>query len=367
MRRLLLTALAGLPVLSPAAAQTTDSIFAGWRWTPQGIGSRPAGFGGAFVALADGAKAAYVNPAGLTQIPVKEIGLSSGRPWFAAAGGRRSLRVAAYVTQTEKAHVDLGGSSGFLESSAWETGLALGTRPLRRLNLGAAVAWTRSELRGERLRPGPRGEPVLETRVSGEGGRVRLTGGLLIDLLSPEHAPLPALRFGLAYQSGFDWSARTAAGSGESRPIDVRRPSLLAAGFAWRLTDRWSFSLQTDLVRHREVLETLRRNEGAAAMGFSLPDRFEPRFGTEFASPLRCGCGVVKLRGGIHHQASGTLRYRGTDPGAAAAFPDLLGRTVAALGGSFFAEYFGNALRLDVDSRDLLRGPELSFGIVWRF
>jgi hypothetical protein len=38
-----------------------------------------------------------------------------------------------------------------------------------------------------------------------------------------------------------------------------------------------------------------------------------------------------------------------------------------SVGGSFLAEYFGNAVRLDLDSKDLFDGPALSFGIVWRF
>ena len=30
-------------------------------------------------------------------------------------------------------------------------------------------------------------------------------------------------------------------------------------------------------------------------------------------------------------------------------------------------EHFGKALRLDVDAKDLFDGPELSFGMAWRF
>jgi hypothetical protein len=76
---------------------------------------------------------------------------------------------------------------------------------------------------------------------------------------------------------------------------------------------------------------------------------------------------VVKLRGGAHYQSPGTLRYSGPDPALAAAFPSLQWTAVYSLGASFFSEYLGNAVRLDLDSKDLLDGPELSFGIVWRF
>jgi len=37
------------------------------------------------------------------------------------------------------------------------------------------------------------------------------------------------------------------------------------------------------------------------------------------------------------------------------------------MGVSLFAEHFGNALRIDVDSRDVIDGPALSAGVVWRF
>ena len=58
------------------------------------------GMAGAFVGLADDAKAAVVNPAGLTLIPLTEVGLSSGESWGAAAAGHRQLRVAGYLTRT---------------------------------------------------------------------------------------------------------------------------------------------------------------------------------------------------------------------------------------------------------------------------
>ena len=93
----------------------------------------------------------------------------------------------------------------------------------------------------------------------------------------------------------------------------------------------------------------------------------EPRLGTEFATPLRCGCGTVKLRAGLHYESPGNLRYLGSDPVLHDAFRVRSWRTTVTAGASFFAEYFGNAVRLDVDSRDLLDGPALSAGVVWRF
>jgi hypothetical protein len=75
----------------------------------------------------------------------------------------------------------------------------------------------------------------------------------------------------------------------------------------------------------------------------------------------------VRLRGGLSYRSPGTLGYSGPDPAAAQAFAPGSWRTVATLGASFFAEHMGQALRFDVDSRDVVNGPDLSFGIVWRF
>ena len=46
---------------------------------------------------------------------------------------------------------------------------------------------------------------------------------------------LPALRLGLSYQPGFDWSMPFVPPPGAApATVDVRRPSLLSAGIAWR-------------------------------------------------------------------------------------------------------------------------------------
>jgi hypothetical protein len=367
MRGLLRQALLGLCFASPLAAQTSDPIFARWRWNPASLGSRPAGIGGAFVAVADSVKAAYANPAGLTLIPVRELGASSGTPWLGGAAGSRTLRLAAYVTQAADSRAEWdepslpGNRSGFLQSSVWEVGIGAGAQPLPRFRVGASLAWSRLDMEGEDVRSDVEGARV-STSVASDKGELRLAAGVLIDLVGGQRGSLPSLRLGVAYQPGFDWSADLSddpAGGAVAVPIAVRRPSLIAAGLGYRPTDRWSFSAQGDVILYSEVVEALRRNSGEAAADFSLPDTIEPRLGAEFASPLWCGCGVVKLRAG--------LRYGGSDPVLARAFSPTQWRTVFSVGGSFFAEYLGNAVRLDVDSKDLFEGPALSFGIVWRF
>lgn len=366
-------AFAVLALAPPLAAQTTDPLFAGYRWAPGGVGSRPAGLGGAFVGLADGVKAAVANPAGLTLIPLSEIELSSGKPWVGAGFGRQRFRVAGYFTQTDEDRVDLMDPNpshrGFLDSSVWEAGLAAGAELHTRVRVGASLAWSRLRLEGQRTATSAGGQETVLSSVDGEDGQLRASLGLLVVLIGANARALPSLRMGVSYQPGFDWSAQMKADpAAPAAPIDIHRPSVITAGFAWRAADRWTVLAQGDVIRYSEVVDALVRNVGPdAAAGFRMPNVVEPRVAAEFSAPLWCGCGSVKLRGGLHYRSPGTLGYEGTDPIAAQAFAPGNWRTVAAAGASFFAEYYGNGIRLDLDSRDLVHGPELSFGIVWRF
>ncbi len=357
---------------SPLAAQTTDPLFAGFRWAPGKLGSRPGGLAGAFVGLADSAEAAVANPAGLTLIPVSEIELSTGRPWGAAAMGRQHFRAAAYVNRADEARTDLSGipsSSGGLHSTVFEAGLGAGVQVHDRVRFGAAVGWTRLRLEGQRTGPGGGGDETVLASVSGEDAHLRATLGMLVILVGKNTRALPSLRFGVSYEPGFDWSfAMKPAPDAAPVPIDVRRPTVVTAGFAWRAVDRWTFLAQGDVIRYGEVVDTLERNVGpAAAAGFRMSNAVEPRVAAEFSAPLWCGCGSVKLRGGLHYRSPGTLLYEGEDPVAAHAFAPGSWQTVATLGASLFGEYYGKAVRFDLDSRDVVHGPDLSFGIVVRF
>jgi hypothetical protein len=93
----------------------------------------------------------------------------------------------------------------------------------------------------------------------------------------------------------------------------------------------------------------------------------EPRLGLEFSAPFWCGCGVGKLRAGVHYRSSGILRYDGDDPALIRAFDQDHWETVFTTGASIFAEYFGYALRFDIDAKNVFHGPDISFGIVVRF
>lgn len=365
MRITLCAALALAGAAAPAAAQTTDPVFAGWRFSPATVGSRSAGMGGAFVAVADDARAAVTNPAGLTQVPTHEVSLSSGRPWAAVASGRRRFRFAAYATKAEQepAAPREGPERISLQPSITEFGFAGGLQMFKRVRVGFAVAHSRMVVE-EEGRNAANGAAPLHPLVGGEDAQVRFTAGLLVDLLRVNGGSTSPLRFAFAVQPGIDWTVPQTTGG----TVDVRRPTVTSFGLGWRADNHWSFSLQNDFIRFQDVVATLRRNVGEeAAAGFDLPDEVEPRVGGEYATPLTCGCGSIKVRAGLHYQSPGTLRYEGDDPELAAAFTSQRRVVVFTLGGSLFAEHFGNALRFDIDARDVLDGPALSFGVVWRF
>ena len=216
------TAVLGLVVLSPAAAQTPDPIFAGYRFAPEDVGSRPAGLGGAFVAVADETKAAVVNPAGLTLIPITEVALSSGERW--ARGGDRAKvdpnrrlpdpqrRGHHAVSRFEGLGRRTGGGSS--TAAALERGIRSG---LESAEPGEPARRSRHDRGRER-----RGHASALHRRCAPGAHLRAA------------AVYPALRLGFSYQPGFDWSIPVEASAAPGAPMDVRRPTVFAAGLAFR-------------------------------------------------------------------------------------------------------------------------------------
>lgn len=353
-------------------AQTDDPAFGAWRWAPEPLGSRPAGLGSAYVAVADSVKAASVNPAGLALIPDWELGVSSLRLWTGVAKGGRHVRLAAFLAETDtpSSGGPAVGDGGSLTARVREVGIAGAVSPLRGVRLGVTAAWARLRPDGD---PVPVAEaPGASLSLAGESTRLRWTAGVLIDLAGRPGLSVPSLRFGFAIQPGFDWSVDRSVstpGTGvQTTAVELRRPTLASAGLSWRPSGRWTVAGEADLIRYREVLDTLSFNVGSeTSSAFELSDAVEPRLGLEFASPLSCGCGNVRVRAGVRGRSPGSLRYSGDDAGLAQAFPGAAWRAVFALGVSFMGEYFGRAIRLDLDSTDLLEGPRLSVAATMRF
>lgn len=347
-----------------AGAQTDEPVFAGWRANPLTVSSRAAGMGGAFVAVADDAQAAVVNPAGLTQIPLIEVSASSGRPWISFASGRRGIRMAAYFTTSEQEQLPSAGAPPLaLQPAFREGGLAAGFRPFRRVRLGASLAYRNLRIE-EEGRSIANGSATVNPLVGKEDNRIRVTVGTIVDLIPATAGGASPLKLGVSLQPGVSFEVPRPP----AEPVEIRRPRMVSLGLAWRASNAWSVTGQADVLRYQEVLDALRRNVGdERGRDFRVGNAVEPRLGAEFATPLRCGCGTIKIRAGLHYESPGTLHYDGADPVLRDAFRVRSWRTTLTMGASLFAEHFGNALRIDVDSRDLVDGPALSVGAVWRF
>lgn len=353
-------------------AQTADPSFGAWRWAPEPPGSRPAGLGSAYVALADSVRAATINPAGLALIPDWEFGVSSAHFWAGAAHGGQRVRMAAYVAETDTP--SSGGpevdEAGPLTASVREIGLTSAFEPVRGVRLGVTASWARLRVDGD---PFPlAGSPDSSVSLAGDSTKLRWTLGALVDLTRRRGLSVPSLRLGFAVQPGLDWAVDRSASAPDAVPettsVELRRPTLVSAGLAWRSSARWTVAAEADLIRYSEVLDTLTANVGSETSdAFQLGDAVEPRLGLEFAAPLSCGCGSVRVRGGVRGRSPGSLRYSGEDAALAVAFPGASWRAVFTLGASLVGEYFGRAIRLDLDSTDLLEGPRLSVGATMRF
>jgi hypothetical protein len=353
-------------------AQTADPAFGAWRWAPEPPGSRPAGLGSAYVAVADGVRAASINPAGLALIPDWELGVSSARFWTGAAHGGKRVRLAAYIAETDTP--SSGGpeldEEGPLTARVREVGLAGALEPVRGVRLGVTASWARLRVDGDPFALAA--APDARVSMAGESTRLRWTLGALVDLTRRHGPSVPSLRLGFAVQPGLDWSVDRSVSAPEAAlettSVELRRPTLVSAGLAWRSSGRWTIAAEADLIRYSEVLDTLTGTVGSETSdAFELGDAVEPRLGLEFAAPLSCGCGNVRVRGGVRGRSPGSLRYSGDDAALASAFPGASWRAVFTLGASLVGEYFGRAIRLDLDSTDLLEGPRLSVGATVRF
>jgi hypothetical protein len=373
-----------------ARAQTSDVLFGGWSWRSRDTGSRPAGLGGAYVAVADSIRTVSVNPAGVALIPNAELGGATAALWAGAAyslrtrgaapppparptqagepvpcaPARRSrpwavaLFVEQAILQENDVEVVRGpglSESGRLSSTAEEIGLtvAKGLRPW--LNLGATVTWEHVQLEGRSAVLDLAGDEQSRITVSGDANKARGIAGLLATF-GPESDPT-AFRLGVAYhQDLFAWSVeRTALDrvrgvvTSGPRTIDITEPPVVAAGAAWRMSDTWLLSGEVDYIWYDRVQRALERNTDATNAGaFRLRNGLEPRLGIEMTRPSPTG-GYFKLRAGVRRETSGRLEYLRDDPALRQAFEAPAAAFRGAVGASLFGEFYENAFRFDVD------------------
>jgi hypothetical protein len=369
-----------------AGAQTSDILFGGSTWRPRETGSRPAGLGGAFVAVADDTRAAVTNPAGIALVPNLEVSVGLGELWgsFATAlrgrtvpvsgapsdasasascppGARpRPWALAFFGQQVVNDMTRVGVVSGpglledgFVSAEREQIGLVVARGLAPWLNLGLGLQWRHLRFEGASIRHDSDGTELERVTFDGDANKARGVAGILATF-GGRRSPT-AFRVGIAYEHDLShWTIERRAvdvAAGTVAPtsrVRIEEPPLLAAGVAWRISDGWLVSAQLDYIWYESVLTALADNQAEEADRFRLDDGFEPRFGLEHTRPSPIG-GDLKLRLGFRRETGGRLTYTGDDLGRRQAFTEVPPAFRAAVGVSLLAEFYERAARLDFD------------------
>ena len=385
---------AGLAVLSVCAAadaQTNDHYFRSWRWTPEAVSPRAIGLAGAVTAGAEDSSAAVHNPAGLAGLTKSEasaslLGRRAGEGplgdalvsrtgiGFAGLAARIGGRwvVAGTLSETQARRTRLNEAlelpdgvpeTGELEAVVTEVGLAAAWRLTPRVHVGARVSRSRLSLDGEYNREPPGGPVELRVSTTDDVSATGAAFGLAAE---------PARRVKLAVSAtpGLRWRVtRTAVspllgavldpGSG----YDLSRPSMISTGVSVEPSLKLRLTAQLDRVGYGEIQSSLVIGQGEHRRDdYALEDAWEPRVGVELSLPRRASS--IQLRGGLHWQAAGALRYRGTDPLEAATFVGDERSLAAGVGASLVTAKW---LRIDLAARFAHERNVFAAGLAGRF
>src|SRR5262245_2766907 len=378
----------------PTAAQTNDHVFRSFRWTEEIEAPRAAGLAGAFVAVADDSSATVLNPAGMLQLPKTEIqaalaATASGTlpplgdrlvsrtdPGFIGGAGliARTLAIGAYLVRGHHGHVVLDSSApdspeetGFLNETVTDGGVALAWRPFHRVALGGRLNVRHLALEGlwskhTGLEIRSQNPEALSVGLNAGSDRITVDGGILVQATN-------SLRFGFAHRQGASWEVSRLATNPnyklplDSRPTEFRCPSVFSGGAAWRLNPQVLVSAQVDYVLYQQLQSNLDIRQGVfERTDYVLDNAFEPRLGVELSR--RIGSLSVQLRGGVHSQAPGAVRYVGKILTEELSFPATKRRTIVATGFSVVSRI---GLRLDAALRFGEEATAGSLGLAVRF
>jgi long-chain fatty acid transport protein len=335
-----------------------DASFAGFQFNRSLPGARSLGMGGAFVALADDATAAYANPAGLTRLESPELSLE-GRIWnlstpYTARGDatlqssfspgefafeesqstssapsfasfvytRPGTRWAAAVYRHQLMEYHTRFSSfgvlkdeeeffGPLDFSTdleiANYGLSGAVRLNDRLSLGAGVSYYDFRLHSRQFIRKP--TFTQEAGKEGDDSAVDFNVGILWQID-------PAWTAGASYRRGpkfemnecfpsvrtpcFDGVHEGILGGGSDVISDFRVPDQLAVGIAFQPTDRLTFLLEADRIEYSALLEGNRLggfSVDGKSYSFQLEDATEIRLGMEILIPRPRGESVAVMLG----------------------------------------------------------------------
>ena len=406
-RNLLISVLFLIVFAAGASAQEEATFF---DISPPNPGARSLGFGGAFLALADDATAAFANPAGLAQLLEPELTFElrgqliqteeQGRdrllisseeevnalaflafvyPWkrLALATYRNGFANATVGTRIQGLDGARAFDIGLLNRFELEsTGFSASYRLSENLSIGAGVA----EWEGDLI-------SVRDSTLTGEGfsgpGERRLTTITATDETDLSFSAGFLWRFADqwrlrgVYRGGPEFGIRSelfrGAPAGDTvfgvpppgaEPVSVRQvpfllPDVLGVGVAYKSgNETLTLSFEWDLVRYSRLLDSLRSPNRHS---FELDDAHELHFGFEYV--IVRSRPAIGLRLGAWREPGHRLRYLGIDPIDRATFRggDEEIHYAIGLGLAF------RSLKLDVafDNADRLRTA--SFTLIYSF
>ena len=342
--------LVGLLLAAGAWAQEEATAF---EFSFPNPGARSLGFGGAFVALADDATAAFANPAGLTQLLEPELTLEirgqdvstpAGSPAIDFSLGTSGQAFVSFVYPWKKISLAVfqngfgnifsssrivgglpgGGSFDVRTTNGFQigaTGLSGSYRVNERLSLGAGVFLWRGDLDAltvdTRTSPDPGIPGTMTVRESNtnEDQDLGFTAGFLWQFARQ-------WRLGGVVRQGPELVLESQERSGpigpdfESLPLrlrnaPVRFPSVMGLGAAFKSKqEKFTASFEWDFVRYSNVLDSL---DGLPDRnGFDLDDGHELHVGFEYV--ITASRPVIVLRAGAWRDPEHRLRYTGQDP-----------------------------------------------------
>ncbi len=323
---------------SLGSGQTNDEFYRSWRWAEEVTAPRAAGLGGAYVALADDSAAVQLNPAGLTLLPKTEItggilwrgsGLlgqdaTMPRTGMGFVGGAvlltKEWALGGYLTEPfdERVVLTPSGTSGRLETTVTDGGVALGWAPVARVRVGLRVNMSHVRVEGQWARSNGWSTSLL---VGAGAGGTTVTGaaGIMVDCTD-------RFRLGASFRRGASWDiSRIALNPALGVAADTgsvyhyRSPSVVSAGASLRAGLRIVLTGQVDFVRLSEVRDVFGVRIGAFAVDeYVLRNALEGRGGIEVSQPV--GRLSVQVRAGVHAASGASLRYIGVDRTEASRF-----------------------------------------------
>lgn len=357
---------------SSAYAITDDEATSAIQFNFSNPGARSLSMGGAFVALADDATAAYTNPAGLTQLSRRELSAegrynrystphlssaaiefktdgsfdiipshdqtdssSSGASFLSAVFPFEHATIALYrhelmnfKTKFDYESQDLlflvapFHSRSELKDVAY--GLSVGWAMGERLRLGAGVAWHDFEIDSLTTRDFDPGVTSRQSQKGSDHGFGYTLGlrYLITDSLSLGMVYRRSPRFyyqAVASDNMFDpWGEQVEYVNKES---DFDIPDVWGVGLSYRVSEAFTVNFDVNRIRYSQLTrnissEFVAEGEDQNMFGnlalIKLRDGTEIRFGGEyvfFNMPA-----PLSIRAGIWRDPEHTLHYRGDDP-----------------------------------------------------